>query len=180
MKRLIICQLLLFFILGCSASKIQVKAPEPNPEGNITMSKFLEDAVFYGLQKDAAPLELVEKVKKGQLFVPKCPICGPVERGFNKHKQNLPEIVVKRDKNSVVAKMMNAEGKEKQQMAFRDLIAEYVDQYYTALKFNSEAKQKMQDELANGRKKGMSYKSDSFGKFCPSCDGACKIKMKDE
>jgi len=172
--------LLLFIALACSSSKVQVKAPEPVPDGNISMDQFLADAVYYGLQSDAAPKEVVNKVVEGNLFVSKCPICRPVERGFSRHMDNLPTIKVKRDKNSVVAKMMNADSREEQQNALRDMIAEYIDNYYEALQFTDEAKAKMAEELEAGRKKGMSYKREDFGKFCPSCDGACNIKKKEK
>lgn len=178
MNRFLTCCLI--FILGCATtSKMAIPTPDPLPNGDISMNDFLRDAIYYGLQADAAPKEMVDKVLKGKLFVTKCPICRPVEAGLEKHLKKLPEIKVKRGKEDVVAKMMNADTRESQQTALRDLISEYIEQYYTLLKFTPEARAKMESELQNGRKKGMGLKSDSFGKFCPSCDGACKIKMKE-
>ena len=178
MKRIVLTLLSVFMLLACAKQQAKVAVPDPNPNGDITMDQFLGDAVFYGLQKDAAPVSMVNKILKADLFVPKCPICRPVESGMSQHLENPPTIMVKRNANSVVAKMMAAETREQQQIALRNLISAYVGQYYEVLKFTPEAKAKMEKKLAAGRKRGMSGMTSNFGKFCPSCDGACNIKEK--
>lgn len=167
----------LVIMSSCSTKKVMLQTPDPLPNGDISMNDFLRDAIFYGLQQDAAPKNLVDKALAGNLFVTKCPICRPVQAGMRKHLTQLPEIMVKRSSDSVVAKFINADTREEQQIALRNLISTYVENYYSVLKFTPEARKKMEYELQAGRKKGMGLKGDSFGKFCPSCDGACKIKM---
>lgn len=143
------------------------------------MDVFLKTAVLEGLKKDKFPLKTSEYIlaNKESFFVPKCPICTPITSAFREfNAQKTKTKRTKLDKNWL--KQINSTQTSEQHLAFRDLIERYVSMAYTQWQFTETEKEIMEGQLRAGRKKGMAGKSDEFGKFCPSCDGACKVKKE--
>ncbi len=173
---LFIC--LLVLSANCSSNKkISVISENGDLEKTKTQrSTFLKEAVFYGLQKDNFPKEIVVNLEReNSNWVGKCPICDNVKRGFklytNANRENgrtkIPEEFLAQISNNdeVIRKV-----------ALRDLIDRYIQQYYAVLDMSEEQRKNMLLQLEDGRKTGMDRANGGEGFFCSSCDGACHIK----
>ena len=146
----------------------------------IEMDDFLKDAITYGLEKDKFPKNLVKDIleNSGEYFVGKCPICTPVERGFRNYKNNENTDAGKNKLEKSLLKQFKSQDKTARHEALKIIINKYVSQYYQVKNMNEEEMARMDGLLEEGRKTGMERKKDSFGNFCPSCDGACRIKKE--
>lgn len=164
--------LVLAFLMAC-APKLSVRYSE----APTNMDSFLADAVFNGMRKDGFPKNIAQQLldQSHIFFVGKCPICTPVKRGISEYIANNDRL----PNNAVPATIMDglkSEDKTAQQEALSVLIGRYTTWQIESLHLSEQAKEELMGMLRNGRKQGMARKSDSFGTFCPSCDGACKIK----
>jgi hypothetical protein len=65
---------------------------------------------------------------------------------------------------------------EEKQIVLSKIIHVYVEIHFKKLDMNPREKNSMISNLETARNLGMNLKSAEFGKFCPSCDGACGIK----
>ncbi len=141
------------------------------------MGKFLFMAVLNGLHNDGVDLELAKDIateKHGSYFVGKCPVCGPVSSAFYAYYKGASSGWGKGLDEDTMKKLRSKKDKVRH-MAFKMLVQKYVQARFANHKMTDAEKQAMRARLKNGRKRGMGVKSGSFGKFCPSCDGACKI-----
>ncbi len=147
---------------------------------NIHMDAFLQEAIYQGLIRDAFPVALAEKITESEqrFFVVKCPICMPVERGFKQYIR-AGKITGKRSKTPKIILMgLKSEDRNIKLNAFAALTKQYTKRHLKKLKLKKTAKEALQEALLDARKQGMERKSDSFGTFCPSCDGVCDMPKK--
>jgi hypothetical protein len=166
----------IYFIFLCSLVSFSSIAQD---DFKTNMEAFLKKAISEGLQKDKFPLKISADIlaDKDKFFVPKCPICTPISSAFEAY--NAQKIKVKRTKlDKTWLRQIQSSSREEQHLAFKDLIERYVSEAYIQGQFTEAEKEAMESKLRVGRKKGMTGKTDEFGKFCPSCDGACKIKKQ--
>jgi hypothetical protein len=142
-------------------------------------SDFLGEAVLAGLEVDNFPKDQAKEIirQRQNFFVTKCPICRPVETAFVTYIGQEPKATDPKTPKSILLGLMK-DNKEDQQIAFSQLIDRYIEAYYKELGMSEADKERMQTLLEADRKKGMGLKSESFGEFCPSCDGACGIKKE--
>ncbi len=143
---------------------------------SVSMDEFLEQAIYNGMKEDGFPLNNAKMVAQNEyvFFVTKCPICRPVQRGIEKYIQNYQETEVKIS-NELLDPLAIGMVEEKQR-AFSKIVNLYVDRYFESCGMNEREMTDLRSKLEKARKEGMSLKSESFGPFCPSCDGACRIK----
>lgn len=143
---------------------------------NISLGQFLKEAILSGLKEDAFPLNHARWIAENEsvFFVTKCPICLPVQDAFRDYIKNYEEKMSKVP-NELLDGVVLGKVEEKK-INFSKIVNRYVDRYFENSDMNEREINDMRAKLEEGRKVGMSRKSDSFGPFCPSCDGACKIK----
>lgn len=142
----------------------------------VSVDDFMETAMLSGLQSDGFPKDKAEWIlnNNNKLFVTKCPLCMPSERAI---KQYVAAYAAKECSTPTeILEGLSKDNKEDMQKAFSQLVARYVDRHFEKLQLNARDKAAMQKALEAARETGMGYKNDAFGTFCPSCDGACKVK----
>jgi hypothetical protein len=141
-----------------------------------SVDEFMETAVLEGLKADGFPLDQAKWVMQNEnkLFVGKCPICTPTEDAFREYIQDYSVAKIETPNDILIG--LSKDNTVDMQKAFSQLISRYVDMHFERLELHARDKSEMLKELEAARKVGMSRKSDSFGAFCPSCDGACKVK----
>ena len=141
-----------------------------------TVEDFMHAAVLKGLKSDGFPLEQAKWVlqNNNKLFVGKCPLCTPTERAFDDYTRAY--VDKENTTPDEILLGLSKDNKEDMQKAFSQLISRYVTGHFETLALNARDKSEMLKSLEAARKLGMSRKSQSFGTFCPSCDGACEVK----
>lgn len=140
----------------------------------IDAQNFVTNAVFEGLSQDKFPVALAERIMQNGnvFFVTKCPICMPTQEGFRKYLK----IKTKFSKTKTPKKILqgfDSPDKTIQQTALRDLMERYVSKAYKKSNASKESLEALKITLEENRKTGMKRKKDSFGNFCPSCEGTC-------
>ncbi len=142
----------------------------------LSMDQFLKEAILEGMKAEAFPLNHARWIVENQdvFFVGKCPICRPVESAIRDY---IAAYVQKNSNtpNEIIDGLVKG-SKEDKQTAFSKIVSRYVDRYFKETGMNEREITDMQTKLEEGRKLGMNLKSGSFGPFCPSCDGACRVK----
>lgn len=164
--------------------KLQVKMvltikgiKKPRDFSKMKAPVFLGEAVLAGLKADNFPSDQAKEIlrQRKNFFVTKCPICRPVESAIAEYLETTSEQGESKTPKGILLGLLK-DNKEDQQIAFSQLINRYIKAYYQELGMTKEEQLRMQGLLEADRKKGMGLKSESFGEFCPSCDGACKIQ----
>lgn len=142
---------------------------------NMSMDKFLKQAIYHGLEKNALSSKLVhDLLNDNGLWVGKCPICDGVRRGFRMYtKENKPKRTEKL--NEKILKGLKDKSLEKRKTGLKLLVDHYVQQYYVSLKMSEKERKVMEEKLKEGRKTGMDRANKGEGFYCSSCDGACHI-----
>lgn len=162
---------LLLTLVGCG------EPPASSPPSLGPPERFLFFAVLEGLYAEgidpATARALLSPAGPGH-FVDKCPICGPVRSAFEAYaSQPRPRLSFKEADAPAGAKETLAGPDRTGRMeALRDLVDRSVARRIAATAAPEADRQALRTWLADGRKKGMAYKHDGFGDFCPSCDGA--------
>lgn len=181
--------LLLFFCLlvaslnqSCTTTKVALLLPNNDAE-KTNVDIFMAQAIYNGLVNDKFPLSTAQYILShpSQFFVGKCPICRPTETAFKQYVQLLKNNVKLSEKKTVVEpallKSIQSEDKNTYLTAFNQLILKYSDAQKQRLALSESQQKELEGNLIDARKRGMGAKSNSFGAFCPSCDGACGIKQ---
>lgn len=146
----------------------------------VNMDEFLEVAIYQGLMKDAFPTKLMDVILSGneRFFVAKCPICMPVERGFRRYSRKESRTSSRSKVPKNILRALQSEDRNTKLKAFSALTNRYTKKYLKKMKLKKSQKQALHLELMEARKTGMERKSESFGDFCPSCDGVCDMPKK--
>lgn len=164
-------------IVSCKPTQIALLSPNTE-EDKVKVAVFMEQAVYNGLVNDRFPVAKAQYIldNRTTFFVGKCPVCMPTERGIERYVEGNPAY-----KKSNVAEYvwtgLASSDKETQQKAFSQLIMTYTKAHKTQLNLSEMEKAKLEQNLQNARKQGMGGKTEAFGKFCPSCDGACEMEQ---
>jgi len=150
------------------------------PKNNkpMDLTSFLKKAMFEGLKNDGFPKAEAQMILHARttFFVTKCPICRPIEKGVKQYIDNYQEQQNKAPNDLLLG--LSKDNREDQQVAFSQLVNRYIERYFKTSHLSADMISKLRQELLAGRKKGMGLKSDNFGSFCPSCDGACGLKKE--
>ncbi len=155
---------------------VTVQGKRHNAIKTVSMVEFLKQAMLEGMKAEAFPLNHARWIVENQdvFFVGKCPICKPVESAIRSYL-NVYEQKTSTIPNEIIDGLVKG-SKEDKQKAFSQIVNRYVDRYFVESGMNEREITAMKNKLEEGRKSGMNVKSASFGPFCPSCDGACKVK----
>ena len=143
----------------------------------INRSIFLKNAISEGLRKDRFPLPLAQKIADNSsiFFVTKCPICTPVHSAFISYTHIKTKLKKTKVPADIIERLASPE-KTVQQIALRDLIERYVAKAYQKLNASKDSLEALKNDLEMDKKVGTARKKDSFGSFCPSCEGTCPPK----
>ena len=178
MKNQILLMSLLFAGFVACSPKISKNAsafPEGKDENTLSVANFLHGAVSYGLRMDAFPKDLAQHIvtNGNDFFVGKCNICTPTRSAFNQYLQENPGNETSKVPAEIAEGLQSEDGKKRRE-AFRSLMNRYSTAHYKRLNMSEAGVKRMEDMLAEDRKRGMGLKPTEFG-FCPSCDGACGV-----
>lgn len=176
----------LSLMLRCSSKKdtvkldtkiaITVMGKRKEAVREFAMHDFLKTAVLNGLRADAMPMNHARWILENPkvFFVKKCQICSAVQAAFEEYIKTYQALATKIDQIQLDAIVL---GKvEDKQIALSRIINSYTEKHIEFLNLSPKEKSKLQSNLEDARKSGMTLKPETFGTFCPSCDGACGIK----
>lgn len=148
------------------------------------MHRFLYFAVYEGLWEDGADAALIRslRVKQDEHFVVKCYICNAVRHAFDAYAAAPNALFGDMGKGTGLPKEIHDDLKDaKRETRLRGLerlVERYISRRYERLRMTEEEKAAMKARLEEERKFAMSVKENSFGEFCPSCEGAVQRKKK--
>ena len=140
---------------------------------------FIRQAITDGLIEDGAPLTLVSDIAKRDDFLGKCRLCNPSRIALEEYGKRKVQPVAKEGKGlpEELVKRLKSDKAEVRQPALRDLVSRYVDRAFASSDLAREEKTALQATLDQIRKDGVSSLPGNQ-KFCPSCDGACRVSLK--
>jgi hypothetical protein len=153
-----------------------VASPPRGPAAKVDASRFVYRAVLDGLNADGVPPALAAALAKNDDFIPKCGICGMTRKALFAHGELKAAPIAKegRELRDDLAKRLKSSDDVVRRDALRELVQRYIDQAHAKLDVSAEHKAALQKELegmrtlaTGGLPKGQ--------KFCPSCDGACRL-----
>jgi hypothetical protein len=143
-------------------------------------AKFLFESVRDGLAEDGAPPDLArELAKRDDDFVPKCGICGATHKALFAYGdlKVAPAAKEGRGLSEELTKRLKSNTDEVRRAALRELIQRYIERGYVRAECSAETRAAIQKELEIWRKQAMPGLR-AGQKFCPSCDGACRLTPK--
>jgi hypothetical protein len=141
---------------------------------------FVYKAVLDGLTEDGVTLLLAASLAKNPDseypdFLAKCPLCAPTLRALKEYSERKYVAIPKEGKGlpTELAKRLESKDSATRRAAIRELVAGYMDRGYARITLTAEQRQTLEKELLSIR---MVPKNNENGlKFCPSCDGACRL-----
>ncbi len=178
-KSIFILITLALISFSCNNQWKNIYEKESKAASDIRADDFVYWSTLDGMIKDKFPKEVAEYIltNGNSFFVGKCPICRPTENAIADYIKKAP------DSNSTnlsaeIIQSIKGENKTEAQKSFSQILYRYSQEQFASLNLDDENKKRLQRELEADRKQGMGAKSQSFGTFCPSCDGACGIKQE--
>lgn len=152
-----------------------VQGKRKNSASNM-MDKFLYEAILNGMKAEAFPINHAKWIIENPevFFVENCRICENVKKGIQNYIENYVNKTT-----STASELLDdlvLKDKTEKQTAFLKIVNYYVDQHFNTTQLSKDEVDRLKSQLSVERKKGMSKKKSDFGNFCPSCDGACKVK----
>lgn len=173
----------LLTLVACSSNK-KITKTEANttttsttvityqPNEDITMDRFLQDAILTGLQRDQITTELATKIANiSKYFVAKCNICKNVNKALKAHKGYTDASKMTGQAETALTIVKEAANhSETGKDAFKKMINSYVQYHFRYSKLTSTQKAQIEQMISIEAKKGKALMS--MYSFCPSCDGA--------
>jgi hypothetical protein len=180
MTRLLMCLAAAATVLACPAH-----SPAGGDEKCRQMAAefFVLEAIQDGLRDDAVPPALAAALvaKQGD-FVPKCRLCELARQALTEYsKETAPKApaAVRGLPQDMTRRLKSADDAVRRD-ALRDLITRYMDRAYLAKTITPEYRAELEKRI-----QAMAFvpKNPAEGlpgglKFCPSCDGACRVRPK--
>jgi hypothetical protein len=163
---------MILFALGCAA-------PAAAPASDADRSRFLLMAVVEGLWEEGPDPALLKPLldRPRDHFVPKCPICTPVAHAIRIYIEN-PDVPVfgarGHDFPAALADGLRSPDRATRVKALEEIVARYVDRRLRGL--GAGEREEMRKYLGVGKQDGMALMEPDFGKACPSCSGATRVK----
>ena len=142
-------------------------------------SRFLLMAVLEGLWEEGPDPALLKALldRPREHFVPKCPICTPVAHAVRIYVEN-PDVPVFGARGSAfpagLADGLRSADRASRVKALEELVARYVDRRFRSL--GASQRDEMRKYLEVGKQDGLALMEPDFGKACPSCSGATRVK----
>jgi hypothetical protein len=135
--------------------------------------------VFEGLLDDGADAALFDPILRDpdKWFVVKCPICWPVMDGMKTYVK-LREVMTHPSTGSgfpeELRSGLKSPDRKTRLKSIESLVQRYVTRRFERTVMTAGEKDQMKTMLMEGMKHGGTMKQESFGDFCPSCNGATK------
>lgn len=154
--------------------------PAPANAKAVDTSAFLTSAIANGLNESGVEPALIAELAKRNDFLGKCDLCTPTQQALiaygklkaapscPKEARRLPEELLK---------ALKSDNNETRRAALRDLVKRFVDAEFARLDLSKEQKTALQAKMETQRKT-MSTALPRDQKFCPACDGACRLAPK--
>jgi hypothetical protein len=156
------------------APPVAVKVREINP------GDFVYHAVLDGLTEDGVSPLFAAALTKHQDggnpdFLGKCTLCTPTLRAIEEYSGRKEAAKPKEGKGMTLDLARRLESKESgtRRAVIRELVAGYMDRAYAQTTISAEQRQTLEKELMKMR--SVPKGGDDGLKFCPSCDGACRL-----
>lgn len=142
---------------------------------------FVYHAVLDGLTEDGVSPLFAAALAKNQGgpanpdFLGKCSLCAPTLRALIDYSQRKDAAKPKEGKGMTVdlAKHLDSKEDRTRRAAIREMVAGYMERAYARDTITAEQRAKLEKELLKMR--GVPKGGDDAVKFCPSCDGACRL-----
>jgi hypothetical protein len=150
-------------------------APPAVPEP----TDFITDAINTGLTEDGVSTALISDLGKRDDFLGKCRLCGPTHQALIAYGKLDKQPVAKPGKGlpEDLLKRLKSDNNETRRAAIREMVHRYIDRQYARQDLTAEQKTSLQAKMETMRKE-MSTSLPGGQKFCPSCDGACRLAPK--
>jgi hypothetical protein len=150
-----------------------------NPPKPIDADEFIRAAITNGLLEDGVPAVLAGDLGKRDDFIGKCRLCQPAQFAFREHGKlkTVPAAKEGRGLSEEFAKRLKSDDNDTRRMALRELVHQYIDREYARRDLATEQKTALQTSLEEMRK-AQADGLPAGRKFCPSCDGACRLAPK--
>ena len=184
MKQTILPSLALLAILSVSCGR-EDAPPQAPTERKLTegdRTRFVYFAVLEGVWEEGADRPMLETLLHDpwKVFVPKCPICTPVMEACRSFVKDIPRIVVADASGTgfpnEIKTGLKSPDRAAQLKAPESMVQRYVSRRFERTMMTPGEKTQMSNLLLMGKKAGMTMKEQSFGDFCPSCNGATDPK----
>jgi hypothetical protein len=149
----------------------------PVSNARLDASRFILDAVADGLNADGVPPALAAAIARNDKdFIPKCRICGMARKALVAHGElkQAPAAQAGRGLSEDLIRRLQSRESSIRHGALKDLIQRYMDHAHAKLDVSAEQRAALQKDLEEMRKMAMGGLPRGQ-KFCPSCDGACRI-----
>jgi|GEM_PF-6361755 len=142
-------------------------------------SEFIETAVVNGLTEDGVPPTLATELSQRDDFLPKCPLCRPSQDALRRYAElkKAPTPKEGRGLSEEFVKRLRSDDNDTRQPALRELVKRYIEREYARVELTAEQKTRLASELESLRKDSMRGLPKGK-KFCPSCDGVCRVGSK--
>ena len=147
------------------------------PIAKLDAGQFILNAVVDGLSADGVPPALAGALAKNQEdFVPKCGICGMTRKALFLHGElkQAPAARAGRGLSEDLVKRLQSSDDAVRRAALKDLVQRYIGLAQAKLDVAVDVSAILQKDLEEMRKLAMGGLPKGQ-KFCPSCDGACRI-----
>jgi hypothetical protein len=138
--------------------------------------EFIRAAITTGLTEDGASPTLIADLAKREDYVPKCFICESSRHALRDYgkRDKQPAAKEGRGLSEELVKRLKSDADETRRAALRELVAGYIDREYARRDLTAGQKAALQKKLEEMRRAAMGGLRGGQ-KFCPSCDGACRL-----
>ena len=172
-------QLLSFGTILTAAATL-LAAPDPVEKSKpvaLPPGEFVYQAVLTGLTEDGVDPGVAGTLAERPDFFAKCSLCNPTHRAFEEYAKHKKADKPKEGKglSDELAKKLKSNDNDTRRSALRELIAGYIDRGYERNSASAEQRKVLEKELLAMRSVPKANGDPSGFKFCPSCDGACRI-----
>jgi hypothetical protein len=171
---------------GVVAAAAVLACPAPGSPGGgskaarVAAEEFVFTSVRAGLRDDGVPPALAVRLTENPDFVPKCPLCAATLKALKEYGRlataPAPKAGCGLDPR-LAARLTSTEAGVRH-AALRDLVAGYMDRGYAGANLTAAERGDLERRVKEMR---MVPKDPAAGfgnglKFCPSCDGACRVR----
>jgi hypothetical protein len=166
-------------ILAAAATLLAAPDPvEKSKSAELKPEDFVYQAVLAGLTEDGVDPGVAGTLAERPDFFAKCSLCNPTRRAFEEYakRKNADKPKEGKGLSDELAKKLKSNDNDARRGALRELIAGYMDRGYERNSVSAEQRKTLEKELLTMRSVPKINNTDPNGfKFCPSCDGACRI-----
>jgi hypothetical protein len=150
--------------------------PVDKPQ-SLKPEEFLYQAVLDGLTEDGVLPALAGSIAQNPDFFAKCSLYNPTHRAFEEYAKRMSADKPKEGKglSDDLAKKLKSTDKDIRRAALRELVAGYMDRGYGRTTIAADQKKSLEKALLEMRGVPKANGDPNGFKFCPSCDGACRL-----